>query len=69
MAISAAATVKTNIANTWPTISPRYTENATKFKFTPSKINSNDIRIAIILFLLMNIPKTPSVKRIEANIR
>ena len=48
MDISAAATVKTNIVNTCPTISPRCAENATKFKFTLSKISSNDIKIAII---------------------
>ena len=59
IAASAAATVKINSEKICPVRSPRKKEKDTKFMFTANKINSIDIRIIIIFFLLRNIPNTP----------
>src|SRR6185503_19054377 len=40
IAASAAATVRTNIARTWPVRSPRKAEKATRLMFTASRISS-----------------------------
>src|SRR5262249_21850879 len=45
IAASAAATVRTNIASTWPVRSPRYAEKATRLMFTASRISSIAISI------------------------
>src|SRR3546814_1570763 len=47
MAASAAATVRMKNTNTCPETSPRKRENATKFMFTASSINSSDISSTI----------------------
>src|ERR1700722_16767903 len=69
MAASAAATVSTNIANTWPTRSPSAAENATRFKLTASRISSIDIRMMMTFLRLRKMPKMPSTNRIAETTR
>ena len=69
IAASAAATTKTNKANICPKRSFKVLENPIKFIFVASNINSMDIRIEIIFFLFINIPKKPIEKIIDDNIR
>ena len=59
IAASAAATVKINIVNICPTMSPEKIENDIKFIFTANNINSMDINITITFFLFKKIPITP----------
>ena len=59
MAASAAATVKINIVNICPTISPEKIEKDIRFIFTASKISSIDIKMTITFFLFKKIPITP----------
>src|SRR3954468_4900081 len=69
IAASAAATVRTKSAKTWPTISPRWVENATRLMFTASRMSSIDIRMTITFFRLRKMPSTPSVNRMAATVR
>src|SRR4051794_22520147 len=69
IAASAAATVRTNSAKTWPTISPRWVENATRLMFTASRMSSIDIRMTITFFRFRKMPSTPSVNRMAATVR
>src|SRR4030088_420383 len=66
---SAAATVSTNIAKTWPTRSLSTVEKATKLMLTASSISSIDIMIMMTFLRLRKMPKIPSVNRIAATIR
>ena len=59
MADSAAATTKTYKANIWPIILSKNAENTIKSKLIANNINSIDISIIIIFFLLTTIPKIP----------
>lgn len=69
IADSAAATVRTNKANTWPIISSKETENTKKFKLTANNINSIDINIIRMLRLLRRIPQIPKIKMIIENVK
>src|SRR5262249_44936416 len=69
IAASAAATVSTTSANTWPTRSPRKAENATKLMLTASRMSSIDIRMTMTFLRLMKMPTIPSVNRIAATVR
>src|SRR5579864_8274277 len=69
IAASAAATVRTNIAKTWPARSLRLTEKATKLMLTAKSISSIDIRMMMTFLRLRKMPKTPRVKRIAATVR
>ncbi len=62
IADSAAATVKTYKAKTWPIMSSKYTEKKIKFKFSPTNINSIDIKTTNKLRLFSTKPKTPKRK-------
>src|SRR5579872_2138244 len=53
IAASAAATVSTNIAKTWPTRSCSRTEKATKLMLTASSISSIDIRMMMTIELML----------------
>ena len=59
IAASAAATTKINNANICPNKSSSVFENPTKFILVANSINSIDIKIEIIFFLLMKIPRKP----------
>src|ERR671912_2707640 len=69
MAASAAATVRTNIAITCPTTSPRKAEKATRLMFTASRISSIAISIRMTLRRLRKMPSTPRTNRIAATVR
>src|ERR1051325_3042555 len=69
IAASAAATVSTSSANTWPTMSPRNDENATRLMLTASRISSIDIRMTMMFLRLRKIPRIPSVNRIAPTAR
>ena len=62
IAASAAATTKINKEKIWPERSSSKQENPTKFMFAESNINSIDIKIVIIFFLLTKIPRKPIAK-------
>src|ERR1700719_1142101 len=64
IAVSAAATVSTSSANTWPTMSPRKVENATRLTLTASRISSIDINITMMFLRLRKMPRIPSGNRI-----
>tara|TARA_X000001036_G_scaffold423959_1_gene448503 strand:+ start:887 stop:1114 length:228 start_codon:yes stop_codon:yes gene_type:complete len=68
-AASAAAITKTNNENICPVRSFKLYEKPTKFILTASNISSIDIKIVIIFFLLINIPRRPIEKIIEDNKR
>src|SRR5215469_14807090 len=53
MAASAAATVSTNKANTCPTRSPRWVENAMRLIFTAKRMSSIDIRMTMTIELIL----------------
>src|SRR6185369_2032374 len=57
IAASAAATVSTNIASTWPVRSPRAAENATRLRLTASRISSTDIRMMMTFLRFRKMPK------------
>ena len=59
IAASAAATVSTNIAKTWPARSCSTTEKATKLMLTASSISSIDIMMMMTFLRLRKMPKTP----------
>ena len=65
IAASAAATTRTNKANIWPYKSSRTLEKPTKFIFAANSISSMDIKMEMIFFLFMKIPKNPIEKIIE----
>ena len=69
IAASAAATTRTNKANICPNKSSRVFENPTKFIFVAKSISSIDIKIDIIFFLFMKIPRKPIENIIEDKIR
>src|SRR3974390_674993 len=69
IAASAAATVSTNIAKTWPTRSPSAAENATRFRLTASRISSIDIRMMMTFLRLRKMPKMPSTSRMADTTR
>ena len=69
IAASAAATVKINIVNIWPSKSPEKIENEIKLIFTDSKINSTDIKITITFFRFKKIPITPRKKIIAPSVK
>ena len=69
IAAAAAATTNINKEKICPDKSPRRSENPIKFIFAESNINSIDIKIVIIFFLLTKIPKKPMEKIIEDNIK
>ena len=68
-AASAAATVKTSIANICPAMSPLKTENAIRFRFTDSKINSIAIKMTMMFFRFTKMPTTPIVNNIADTAR
>ena len=69
IAASAAATVSTSMAKTWPTTLPWNTENATRLMFTASSISSTHIRMTMTFLRLRKMPNTPSVNSTEASAR
>src|SRR5204863_9101269 len=69
IAASAAATVSTNIASTWPVRSPRKALNATRLMLTLSRISSIAISIRMMLRRLRKMPSTPIVNNIAATAR
>ena len=69
IAASAAATTKTNKANICPNKSSIVFEKPTKFILVANSINSIDIKIDIIFFLFIKIPRKPIEKIIEDKIR
>ena len=68
-AASAAATTSINKANICPNKSSRVFENPTKFILVAKSISSIDIKIDIIFFLFMKIPRKPIENMIEDKIR
>ncbi|GIR26523.1 MAG: hypothetical protein CM15mP40_11310 [Alphaproteobacteria bacterium] len=69
IAASAAATTKINKANICPNKSSRVFENPTKFIFVAKSISSIDIKIDIIFFLFIKIPRKPIENIIEDKIK
>ena len=69
IAASAAATTKTNNANICPNNSSTVIENPTKFILVAKSISSIDIKIDIMFFLLMKIPRKPIENIIEDKIK
>ena len=69
IAASAAATTRINKANICPNKSSRVFENPIKFIFVAKSISSIDIKIDIIFFLFMKIPRKPIENIIEDKIR
>jgi len=69
IAASAAATTSTKSAKICPNKSFNILEKTTKLMLAESNINSIDIRIVIIFFLLIKIPKKPMEKRMVDIIR
>ena len=69
IAASAAATTSINKANICPNRSSNVFENPTKFILVANNINSIDIKIEIIFFLFIKIPRKPIEKIIEDKIR
>ena len=69
IAASAAATTKINNANICPNKSSSVFENPTKFILVAKSINSIDIKIDIMFFLLIKIPRKPIENIIEDKIK
>ena len=69
IAASAAATTRTNRANICPNKSSNVFENPTKFILVANSINSIDIKIDIIIFLFIKIPRNPIENIIVDKIR
>ena len=69
IAASAAATTRINKANICPNKSSNVFENPTKFIFVAKSINSIDIKIDIIFFLFIKIPRKPIENIIVDKIR
>ena len=69
IAASAAATVKINIVNIWPSKSPEKIEKEIKLIFTDNNINSTYINITITFFLFKKIPITPRKKMIAPKVK
>tara|TARA_B100000963_G_scaffold272371_1_gene240572 strand:- start:785 stop:1039 length:255 start_codon:yes stop_codon:yes gene_type:complete len=69
IAASAAATTKTNKANIWPKRSFKVFENPIKFILVANNISSIDIKIEIIFFLFIKIPRNPIEKIIDDSIK
>ena len=69
IAASAAATTRINKANICPNKSSIVFENPTKFILVANNINSIDIKIEIIFFLFMKIPRKPIENIIEDKIK
>ena len=53
------------MAKIWPVRSPRKLLNATRLRFTDSRISSMAIRMMMTFLRLRKIPSTPSTNRIE----
>jgi hypothetical protein len=68
-AASAAATTKINNENICPVRSFKLYEKPTKFILTANNMSSIDIKIVIIFFLLINMPRRPIEKIIEESKR
>ena len=69
IAASAAATTKINNANICPNKSSNVFENPTKFILVAKSINSIDIKIDIMFFLFIKIPRKPIENNIEDKIK
>ena len=69
IAASAAATTKINNANICPNKSSKVFENPTKFILVAKSISSIDIKIDIIFFLFIKIPRKPIENTIEDKIK
>ena len=69
IAASAAATVSTNIASTCPARSPSEALNATRLRFTASRMSSMLIMMTMTFLRLRKMPKMPSTRRIAATTR
>ena len=69
IAASAAATTKINNANICPNKSSSVFENPTKFILVAKSISSIDIKIDIMFFLLIKIPRKPIENIIEDKIK
>ena len=69
IAASAAATRRIKSEKIWPERSSKVYENPTKLIFADNNINSIDIKIVIIFFLFMKIPKKPIEKTIDERTR
>ena len=69
IAASAAATTRINKANICPNKSSNVFENPTKFILVANSINSIDIKIDIIFFLFIKMPRKPIEKIIEDRIK
>ena len=69
IAASAAATTKINNANICPNKSSSVFENPTKLILVAKIINSIDIKIDIMFFLFIKIPRKPIEKIIEDKIK
>jgi hypothetical protein len=62
IAASAAATTNMNKENIWPDKSFKRYEKPMKFMFAERSISSIDIKIVIIFFLFIKIPRKPIEK-------
>ena len=69
IAASAAATTRINKAKICPNKSSSVFENPTKFILVANSISSIDIKIDIIFFLFIKIPRKPIENIIEDKIR
>ena len=69
IAASAAATKRIKSEKIRPERSSKVYENPTKLIFADNNINSIDIKIVIIFFLFMKIPKKPIEKTIDERTR
>ena len=69
IAASAAATKRIKSEKIWPERSSRVYENPIKLIFDDNNINSIDIRIVIMFFLFIKIPKKPIEKTKEDKTR
>ena len=69
IAASAAATVKTNSVNTWPTRSFMKLEKATRLMFTERSISSIDINKIMTFLRFKKRPKIPMTKSAAATVR
>ena len=65
IAASAAPTTKINNANICPNKSSKVFENPTKFIFVAKSISSIDIKIDIMFFLFIKIPRKPIENIVE----
>tara|TARA_B100000029_G_C17521836_1_gene940208 strand:+ start:1012 stop:1332 length:321 start_codon:yes stop_codon:yes gene_type:complete len=69
IAASAAATKRIKSEKIWPERSSSVNENPTKLMFADNNINSIDIKIVIMFFLFIKIPKKPIEKTVEDKTR